>query len=80
MQNLDVVDEGSRYSVPYMWGTNGIGYNRDRVTEILGDDAPLDSWALLFRCRYYPQLAGRAAGFQCWFGSEMLTPAGLPGS
>ncbi|PAU75604.1 polyamine ABC transporter substrate-binding protein [Halomonas salipaludis] len=48
MDDLEFVDPGSQYSIPYMWGTNGIGYNVERVTEILGDDAPLDSWALIF--------------------------------
>lgn len=31
-----------------MWGTTGIGYNIGKVTEVLGDDAPLDSWDLVF--------------------------------
>jgi putrescine transport system substrate-binding protein len=48
MDDLESIDPGSRYSIPYMWGTNGIGYNVERVTEILGEDAPLDSWALIF--------------------------------
>ena len=48
MDDLEFVDPGSQYSIPYMWGTNGIGYNVERVTEILGDDAPVDSWALIF--------------------------------
>ena len=33
-------DPNNEYSIPYMWGTNGIGYNVERVKEILGDDAP----------------------------------------
>ncbi|QOR39442.1 polyamine ABC transporter substrate-binding protein [Billgrantia diversa] len=48
MEQLESIDPGSQYSIPYMWGTNGIGYNVERVTEILGEDAPLDSWALIF--------------------------------
>jgi putrescine transport system substrate-binding protein len=48
MDDLESIDPGSQYSIPYMWGTNGIGYNVERVTEILGEDAPLDSWALIF--------------------------------
>ncbi|WP_404416798.1 polyamine ABC transporter substrate-binding protein [Vreelandella aquamarina] len=76
LQNLDVVDEGSRYSVPYMWGTNGIGYNHDRVTEILGQEAPLDSWALLFDADITAQLAEAGCGLSMLdSGSEMLTPA-----
>ncbi|VTL96636.1 periplasmic spermidine/putrescine-binding protein [Pseudomonas aeruginosa] len=33
----------------YMWGTNGIAYNLDKVRAVLGDDAPLDSWDLVFK-------------------------------
>lgn len=42
-------DPGNRYAVPYMWGTNGIGYNVDKVRAVLGDKAPVDSWDLLFK-------------------------------
>ncbi len=31
----------------YMWGSTGIAYNEDMVTERLGDDAPTDSWSLI---------------------------------
>ena len=41
-------DEGNKHGVIYMWGTTGLGYNIDKVAERLGDDAPTDSWALLF--------------------------------
>ncbi|NYS61007.1 polyamine ABC transporter substrate-binding protein [Vreelandella salicampi] len=76
LENLDVVDEGNRYSVPYMWGTNGIGYNADRVKEILGDDAPVDSWALLFD----PEITGKLNEAGCGLSmldsaAEMMTPA-----
>ncbi|MEN0087982.1 MAG: polyamine ABC transporter substrate-binding protein [Pseudomonadota bacterium] len=47
-QKLEPYDPGNAYSVNYMWGTTGIGYNVDKVTERLGDDAPVDSWALVF--------------------------------
>ena len=35
-------DPGNTYSVPYMWGTVGILYNKTMVTE------PLDSWNILW--------------------------------
>ena len=41
-------DPGGKYSVNYMWGTTGIGYNIQKVEEALGEDAPLDSWSLVF--------------------------------
>ncbi|WP_114449736.1 extracellular solute-binding protein, partial [Klebsiella pneumoniae] len=42
-------DPGNRYVMPYMWGTNGIAYNLDKVRAVLGDDAPLDSSDLVFQ-------------------------------
>ena len=41
-------DPGNAYSINYMWGTTGLGTNVGMVTEILGEDAPLDSLALIF--------------------------------
>ena len=40
-------DPNGEYSINYMWGTTGIGANVGKVTEILGDDAPLDSLDLV---------------------------------
>jgi putrescine transport system substrate-binding protein len=36
-------DPGNRYTVPWQWGTTGIGFNRRRVPE------RLDSWAAVFQ-------------------------------
>lgn len=41
-------DPGNEYSVNYMWGTTGIGINVAKVREVLGEDAPVDSLALIF--------------------------------
>ncbi len=43
-----VFDPDNAYSVNYMWGTTGLGVNRARVAEVLGEDAPVNSWALVF--------------------------------
>ncbi|MBO1926059.1 polyamine ABC transporter substrate-binding protein [Thiomicrorhabdus sp. 6S2-11] len=48
MKSLADIDSGNAYAVPYMWGTSGIGINIKKVKEILGDEMPLDTWALLF--------------------------------
>ena len=40
-------DPGNAHSVNYLWGTTGIGYNVKKVKEIFGDNAPVDSWALV---------------------------------
>jgi len=49
MKVLSGQDPGNTYGVPYLWGTTGIGYNVAKVKEILGDDAPVDSWDLVFK-------------------------------
>ncbi|MBU2980428.1 polyamine ABC transporter substrate-binding protein [Lentibacter algarum] len=41
-------DPDNAYSINYMWGTTGIGVNVGKVKEILGEDAPIDSWSLVF--------------------------------
>jgi putrescine transport system substrate-binding protein len=41
-------DPGNAYSINYMWGTTGLGVNVGKVTELLGEDAPVDSLALVF--------------------------------
>lgn len=40
-------DPGNAYSINYMWGTTGAGVNVGKVKEVLGDDAPIDSLALI---------------------------------
>ena len=39
-------DEENRYSVPYLWGTVGILYNKNMV------DEPVDSWEILWNEKY----------------------------
>ena len=46
-ERVALYDPDNAYSVNYMWGTTGIGYNVSRVAELL-PDAPLDSCALVF--------------------------------
>ena len=40
-------DPDNAYSVNYMWGTTGFGYNVAKIKERM-PDAPLDSWAMIF--------------------------------
>jgi putrescine transport system substrate-binding protein len=57
LKNLDpalmalvaTVDPGNDYAVPWGYGTNGLGYNVTKVRAILGADAPLGSWDMLFK-------------------------------
>lgn len=42
-------DPENRYAVPYMWGTTGIGYDQAKVEQLLGKNAPVNSWDLIFK-------------------------------
>jgi spermidine/putrescine transport system substrate-binding protein len=43
-------DPENKYSVPYLWGTVGILYNKTMVTE------PVDSWSILWNEKYKRQI------------------------
>ena len=49
LKQLEANDPGNQYSVPYLWGTNGIGYNVDKVTKIFGSTDVVNSWDLIFK-------------------------------
>jgi putrescine transport system substrate-binding protein len=48
-KQLAVYDPGNQYAANYMWGTTGIGYNIKAVQKILGPDARIDSWDVVFK-------------------------------
>jgi putrescine transport system substrate-binding protein len=54
MDRVALHDPGNEHSVPYLWGTTGIGYNEAMVKKILRD-APIDSWNFI----YDPKLAAK---------------------
>lgn len=55
-ENIDVrfenlpYDPNNEYSIPYMWGTVGIVYNKKMVSE------PVDSWDILWDSKYKDQI------------------------
>ncbi len=53
----ETYDPGGQYSINYMWGTTGIGVNVDKVTELLGEDAPIASLDLIFNPENMEKLA-----------------------
>lgn len=57
MERTAQYDPGNAYAINYMWGTTGLGVNVDRVREILGEDAPIDSLSLIFDPANMEQLA-----------------------
>jgi putrescine transport system substrate-binding protein len=46
---LATYDPGNNYAANYMWGTTGIGYNVKMAQKILGADARIDSWDMVFK-------------------------------
>ena len=56
-------DPGNGHAIPYLWGTTGIGYNVAKVREALGEDAPVDSWALVFEPENLAKLKGCGVAF-----------------
>jgi putrescine transport system substrate-binding protein len=57
MKALEVNDPGNEHGFPYLWGTTGIGYNPAKIKEVLGDNAPIDSWDIFFKPEYMEKLA-----------------------
>ena len=48
-KELATYDPGNNYGANYMWGTTGIGYNVKMAQRILGPDARIDSWDMVFK-------------------------------
>jgi putrescine transport system substrate-binding protein len=46
-KRLEAFDPGNQYSVNYMWGTSGVGYNVKKIAERM-KDAPVDSFAMFY--------------------------------
>lgn len=72
---VEKYDPGNEYSINYMWGTTGLGYNVDKVTAALGDGAPVDSWSLLFDTANLEKLQG--CGIHVLDAPTELIPAAL---
>jgi putrescine transport system substrate-binding protein len=75
MESVSRSDEGNQHAAIYLWGTNGIGYNIEKVRERLGDDAPVDSWSLVFD----PEIAAKLAdcGISFLDSSQDMFPVAL---
>ena len=62
LKQLQNNDPGNQYAVPYLWGTNGIGYNAEKVKAALGVDK-IDSWATVFEPANMQKLASCGVSF-----------------
>ncbi|RXJ74813.1 spermidine/putrescine ABC transporter substrate-binding protein PotF [Veronia nyctiphanis] len=56
MKRLQNADPGNAHSIPYLWGTNGIGYNVDKVKAAIGGALPGNKLDLLFDPKYAAKL------------------------
>jgi putrescine transport system substrate-binding protein len=74
-QRLAVHDPGNQYAVNYMWGTTGLGYNVKKAREILGADAKIDSWDIVFK----PEILAKfkSCGVYMLDSSDDILPAAL---
>ncbi|MES2817516.1 MAG: polyamine ABC transporter substrate-binding protein [Pseudomonadota bacterium] len=62
LKQLEANDPGNLYAVPYLWGTNGIGYNVEKVKAALGVET-IDSWAMLFEPENIKKLSSCGVAF-----------------
>ncbi len=58
MKATEAFDPGHEYSVPYLWGTVGIGYNIDKIKAAMPEGAPVDSWDLVLKPEDRVQVQG----------------------
>ncbi len=56
MQRVAAHDPGNQFSLIYLWGTIGLGYNPEMVKKALGTDT-IDSWAVLLEPENAKKLA-----------------------
>jgi putrescine transport system substrate-binding protein len=74
-QRLSVYDPGNDYSVNYMWGTTGIGFNVKKMKEILGADGKIDSWDMVFKPENLAKF--KDCGVHMLDSSDDILPAAL---
>ena len=74
-KRLATYDPGNLYAANYMWGTTGIGYNVKAVQKILGADARIDSWDIVFKPENLARF--RDCGIHMLDSADDILPAAL---
>jgi hypothetical protein len=69
---LATYDPGNNYAANYMWGTTGIGYNVKTAQKILGPDAKIDSWDIVFKPENLAKF--KTAASTCWIPPTTSCP------
>jgi putrescine transport system substrate-binding protein len=72
---LSAYDPGNLYAVNYMWGTTGIGFNVKKIRDVLGPDARIDSWDLVFKPENLAKF--KSCGVMMLDSSDDILPAAL---
>src|SRR3982074_10513 len=72
---LATYDPGNNYAANYMWGTTGIGYNIKTAQKILGPDARIDSWDIVFKPENLAKF--RDCGIHMLDSADDILPAAL---
>ena len=48
LAKLSKMDPDNQYAIPYLWGTTGIGYNKDKAIEIMGEGFEMATFDVIF--------------------------------
>lgn len=74
-KRLAIYDPGNNYAANYMWGTTGIGYNVKMARDILGPEAKIDSWDIVFNPENLAKF--KDCGIQMLDSPDDILPAAL---
>ena len=74
-KRLAAYDPGNQYAVNYMWGTVGIGYNVKKAQQVLGADAKVDSWDIVFKPENIAKF--KSCGVHMLDSADDILPAAL---
>jgi len=56
MARIAKLDPDNAHALNWLWGTTGIGYNVAKVEAALGQNAPVDSWDIVFKPEFISKL------------------------
>ena len=74
-KRLATYDPDNSYGANYMWGTTGIGYNVKMAQKLLGPDAKIDSWDIVFKPENLAKF--RDCGIHMLDSADDILPAAL---
>lgn len=75
MKAAAVHDAGNAHGIVYMWGTDGIAHNPDKIKATVGEDVPVDSWSLIFDPKWAEKIS--KCGFYLMDSPSEVIPAAM---